>query len=182
MEQSYKVTTERVERDAAAREHVARVVLPAVLEIVEKFDGKQGNKRFTDALQKIEGVQVREFTLCGRLRYEIYYYGPDWWNQQRPDAAPVPGFGKLGVGFVELTGELKTDRVDARTWWSWCSVYDEDAEQLRAMNAGTCDAVARYNKALQEFNAALREIPRAVADVWNMDTRAYKWHTIEMEA
>lgn len=182
MKHSYEVTPERVARDAVARRHVAQVVFPAVSEIVAKYDGKQGNKRFTKALEAIEGVYVSEFCMCGVLRYEVYYQGPDWWNQQRPDAAPVPGFGKLGVCFVELNGPNKTDRVNAATLWSWCSRYEEDAAALDDMNAGTCESVKRYNEALRDFNAALDAIPAAVSAVWNMDTCAYRWHEIETGA
>lgn len=146
-------------------------------EVVAKFDGKQGNKRFADALRGVPGVSVEEYHYNSkRMRYEIHYSGPVWYELQAGDTRPAPFFSRgLSVGYIELDGPNKTDRVDAESLFSWCSRYEQDAREFRAV-AGNCSpAVDKFNAALDALQEAYDELPVSIMTLYNVDNPRWRF-------
>lgn len=173
------VTAEGLNKEAAALEYVAREVYPAVCEVIAKFDGKQCNKRFFNALMQIPGVLPSEVYFSrNTLRVEVYY-SPAYYERDT-----CPGLyleRQLGVCFVEANGPSRNDRVDAATLHNWTASSEADAAALRDLAAGTCEAVTAFNEALEAANAAYDAMPSIITNALNVQKPAWRCYPVEVK-
>lgn len=176
----YEATAEGLNKEAAALEYIAREVYPAVCEVIAKFDGKQCNKRFFDALQQIPGVWPREVHFNANiLRVEISYSGPAYYERDTRPGLYLER--QLGVCFVEANGPSRNDRVDAATLHNWTASNEADAAALRDLAAGTCEAVTAFNEALEAANAAYDAMPSIITNALNVQKPAWRCYPVEVK-
>lgn len=173
------ITADGLTREAAALEYVAREVYPAVREVVTKFDGKQCNKRFFDALKAIPGVWPSEAHFSrNALRVEVYYTGPAYYERDTRPGLYLER--QLGVCFVEADGPGRTDRVNVETLYCWTAHYLRDAAVLRDLAAGRCEAVTAYNEALAAAVKAYDALPAVVTNALNAQNPAWRCHPLKV--
>lgn len=182
MKNNHEITRKALENRAAALEYIADEITPAIIETLQKFEGKQGNKKLEKALNEATEnlCYISSCQYCDAMQYEILYHGPAWWMQVDGDKRPRPE-KDITAAIFWLDGPHHTDRVKSDNVRTWADEYREQASDLRSAASGNDLLINEWNNTLKHLQGIYKDMPDAVTNIYWMNSPACYYNEIKPE-